>query len=456
MRANGNGPWLDNKTLLTKIVSVINTHERCLSQEELMAEAGVSHKVLNTRGWSMDFLYRSAGRIYERPHLNSRFEDRVYSVLSEIVPDMEMKWNKPLPGMSGFKGGDLRVDFFVEDLNLIVEADGDQHLHGRGDLDNLEYIRANDRLKNQYAAANGITLIRIPETVDTRSIKAQLLRGIRRARPRFRPLTPSNTPNSTRPTRRMPKRREASGRPGLKRGERGEPLHDVYCRGCHARPSYKNINSYLCETCWDRWNEVRRSARVLDASDVEVFKEELAAFIKSRGRYVWHPEVYLYLRVISAADLKAHGIKVSKICRELRLFAPPDDRITGELAQRVRDYVEGHVKTHSKTPSVREVLKGAHLDHEALWSCMDYEAYIAELGGKIPTDLRHRFRDAEEFRQSAIQVVREAGHWLPMTAILKGVGVSYPAYSGKFLEVGAKEINERAGFSQKADRPEPP
>jgi hypothetical protein len=452
INANGLGPRHNDENLLASIVSVINTHERCLSQEELMAEVGTTHKVLLSRKWSMEFLYSSAARTYEAPLFASRFQDRVYSVLREIVPDLEIENDKPLPGMHGFKKGELRADMFIKDLNLIVEADGKQHLTGRGDLANLDYIRANDRLKEEYAAANGITLIRIPETVDSRSIKSQLLRGIRRVRPGFRPLNPSNALNKSGTRRRMPKRREVSGRPRRKTGEKGEPLHDVYCRGCHAHPSYKNGNTYHCVTCWDRWNEVRRSARVLEASDVKAFQEELTAFIKSRGRYVWHPEVYLYLRALSREDLKARGIKVSSICRDLGYFAPPDDRVTREFAQRVRDYVERHVETHGRTPGVREVMKGTRLDHDTLWSCMDYDVYIAELGGKLTTNVRHRFRDAEEFLQAAIRVVKEAGHWLPITSIVKRLGMSHPAYLAHFKDVRTKEIHEKAGVSKKPDR----
>ena len=382
INAKGLGPRHDDEELLTRLTSVIASHVRCLSQEELLAEAHISHKVLLARQWKMEFLYDKAGRTYEAPHLSSRFEERVNAALSEITPGMEIETDKPLPGMHGFKDGELRADMFVKDLNLIVEADGDQHLHGRGDLEKLDYIRANDRLKDEYAAANGITLIRIAETIDRRLIKAKLLRGIRRDRPGFRPLNPSNALTNAGSTRRMPKRRNGGGRPRRNAGDMGEPLRDVYCRGCHTRPSYENRSTYLCASCWTRWNEVRRSTRVLEASEVSSLKEDLIAFIKSRGRYVWQPEVLMYFRAISGEDLKAHGIKVKRICRDLGLFAPPDDRITSEFSQRVRHFVERHIETHSRTPSVREVLNEAHLDHDTLWNCMDYEAYVAKLGEK--------------------------------------------------------------------------
>lgn len=90
-------------------------------------------------------------------------------------------------------------------------------------------------------------------------------------------------------------------------------------------------------------------------------------------------------------------------------------------------------------------MKGTRLDHDTLWACMDFEAYIAELGGKLNTSVRYRFRDAEEFLQAAILVVRDAGHWLPITAIVKRLGMSHPAYLSHFKHIRTREIHEKAG-----------
>lgn len=232
---------------------------------------------------------------------------------------------------------------------------------------------------------------------------------------------------------------------------RGTPLDDVYCRGCHSRPSYKNINTYFCGTCWDRWNQYRRNAQVLNDSDVAGYKTELIDFIRERDHYVWQPEPYLYLRPIAATDLKRHNIKIPSICRDLRLFAPADDRISQETAQRVRDFAMNFLESHSKTPSVREVLSGTGLDHTTLWSCLDYEQFIANLGGKIETDVRYRFRDNDDFLQAAAQVVREAGCPLQMTSILEVLGVCYPAYLSNFKSVSPQEIHHAAGVGRFPD-----
>lgn len=58
----------------------------------------------------------------------------------------------------------LRFDFYLSDLNIIVEYDGEHHFQENkyfGD-GNLEYIKHNDKIKNNYCKKNGIKLIRIP------------------------------------------------------------------------------------------------------------------------------------------------------------------------------------------------------------------------------------------------------------------------------------------------------
>ena len=51
--------------------------------------------------------------------------------------------------------------------------------------------------------------------------------------------------------------------------------------------------------------------------------------------------------------------------------------------------------------------------------------------------------------------MKEAGHWLPITAIVKKLGMSHPAYLAHFKHIRTKEIHEKAGVPTKRDRPEP-
>lgn len=229
------------------------------------------------------------------------------------------------------------------------------------------------------------------------------------------------------------------------------PHHDIYCRGCHTRPSFENRATYLCPECWDRYNSLWRSAEVLEAAEIDAFRSELQEFIKSRGRYVWHPEVYLNLRPVSIDELKHHKIKVAVICRELGFYAPADDRITREVVERVKTFVTAFMAKHNRPPKVTELLKGTKIDHTTLWSCMDYDAYVKDLGGRLKMEMRHRFHSKEEFLEAAASVVREHGCPLHMTVILDEMGMSYPAYLDHYDSVSPDEIHDRAGIARVLD-----
>ena len=179
MKANELGPSHNSGKLLEHFVAIIREHANCLSQEDLMELSGTTAKVLRARGWTMQSLYNAAGREYTPPELCSYLEDRVYHVLREIVCDLDIEFQKMLPGMVGVKGWPLRADFFVERLGLIVEADGPHHRYDKGGHYPVEYTQANDRNKDAYAAANGILLVRIAHTLNRANIKKQLLQAIK-------------------------------------------------------------------------------------------------------------------------------------------------------------------------------------------------------------------------------------------------------------------------------------
>lgn len=58
----------------------------------------------------------------------------------------------------------LRFDFYLHELNTIIEYDGEHHFieNKYFGIGNLEYVRKNDEIKNQYCLNKNIRLIRIP------------------------------------------------------------------------------------------------------------------------------------------------------------------------------------------------------------------------------------------------------------------------------------------------------
>lgn len=59
----------------------------------------------------------------------------------------------------------LRFDFYLEDMNVIIEFDGVQHFKNRGFFKHsVEQIEVHDKMKNEYCEKKGINMIRIPYT----------------------------------------------------------------------------------------------------------------------------------------------------------------------------------------------------------------------------------------------------------------------------------------------------
>ena len=59
----------------------------------------------------------------------------------------------------------LPFDFYLEDLNICIEADGIQHfepIEFFGGKDAYDRLKINDQIKDSYCKNNGIKLIRIP------------------------------------------------------------------------------------------------------------------------------------------------------------------------------------------------------------------------------------------------------------------------------------------------------
>lgn len=178
INAQGLGPKHNDEELLARLVKSIVSVPYCMSQQQLTAETGVAHKTLSSRKWTMAYLYSEAGVPYTKPSLASKLEDSVFSVLTSAFPGVEIFTQHKLPGMLGVKGGDLRADFFVPSLNLMVEADGNQHRDSRGGQYPTEYIQANDRNKDAYAKKHGIRLVRIPQSMVRSSMRKKLLEAV--------------------------------------------------------------------------------------------------------------------------------------------------------------------------------------------------------------------------------------------------------------------------------------
>lgn len=91
---------------------------------------------------------------------SSRGEDRIKNYLN----DNNIKFNRNHQFEDCKRTRKLKFDFYLPETNIIIEYDGEHHYKensyfGEG---NLEYVKENDMIKDNYCKENNINLIRIP------------------------------------------------------------------------------------------------------------------------------------------------------------------------------------------------------------------------------------------------------------------------------------------------------
>ena len=93
----------------------------------------------------------------------SIFEDRVGKILVEYYKNVEFQ--KTFTNLVGVKGHPLKVDFYIPDLNLVVEADGSQHKninHPWHTSNKNGTVKEYDDIKNKFMLEHKIRIVRIP------------------------------------------------------------------------------------------------------------------------------------------------------------------------------------------------------------------------------------------------------------------------------------------------------
>jgi len=79
----------------------------------------------------------------------------------------------------------LEFDFYIPELNTIIEYDGDQHFRESSKYKGkkFEATQRNDKLKNKYCLENGIKLIRIHFRFPANKIEESILASIKNPQP---------------------------------------------------------------------------------------------------------------------------------------------------------------------------------------------------------------------------------------------------------------------------------
>lgn len=99
----------------------------------------------------------------EQPSGFSRSEE----IIAKVLDHNKINFIREYPVPKEYIPADLKycnLDFYLPELNMVIEYDGDQHVYGRSDKKDrgLEAIQRGDAIRDSYAKHIGAAMIRIP------------------------------------------------------------------------------------------------------------------------------------------------------------------------------------------------------------------------------------------------------------------------------------------------------
>jgi hypothetical protein len=138
-----------------EIIAFITSKNRYCNRNEILKGIARSPKTLVKFKISIKSIQKSIGFIKSK----SLFEEQIYTYLKKLFCNIECE--KTFGDLLSPKGFKLRVDFYIKEFNLIIEADGTQHNDKNNPRYNSYYKKC-DLLKNEYAKLHNINIVRIP------------------------------------------------------------------------------------------------------------------------------------------------------------------------------------------------------------------------------------------------------------------------------------------------------
>lgn len=151
------GDVLTRELVEGEVVDFVLKQDRYCSKVEILRGINRSSKTLTKFGVKISEIQCNLGL----SKAGSIFANEVHGELKKVFDNIVCE--KTFDDMLSPKGYNLRLDFFIEDLGLIVEADGAQHYDPNNPWYS-EYQYECDQIKNAYAIENNLTMVRLPYT----------------------------------------------------------------------------------------------------------------------------------------------------------------------------------------------------------------------------------------------------------------------------------------------------
>ena len=152
--AKSNKPTHTKESLLEKIRICFEHYKEYCTTEVIINYLGISRKTLTKFGINVININKLYG--YTK---SNYFETQVMNYLINAYPKYEIIREYSFHNLVHKK--QLRVDFYIPELQLVVEADGSQHWDKNSKFYSEEGI-IRDNIKTEYFKKNNIKLIRIP------------------------------------------------------------------------------------------------------------------------------------------------------------------------------------------------------------------------------------------------------------------------------------------------------
>lgn len=146
--------------------SLDDVKQKCVEYMAIQGRYVTAMELQNYLGFSRSTIFNAVGSLAELNASlgffsdNYGFEGLVRAAILEIFPEEELVRQKKFDDLVSAKGRRLRYDFYLPRLNLLIEADGDQHYVEEAKW-YTDSLFERDRLKDKYAEENGITLLRV-------------------------------------------------------------------------------------------------------------------------------------------------------------------------------------------------------------------------------------------------------------------------------------------------------
>lgn len=149
---------IGSAALRDKALQFISEKNEYCSKDEICKGVGHSSKTFTKHGIRFLELNRELGFIKPK----SKFQDKIENILKDSFDGVETE--KSFDGLVGTKGHPLRVDFYIPEIDTIVEADGNQHSdpnHPWAKWKNGT-VSEYDSIKDKFFKEKGMKVVRIP------------------------------------------------------------------------------------------------------------------------------------------------------------------------------------------------------------------------------------------------------------------------------------------------------